>query len=63
MIRPFLLTGVACCALAAPAAAQTIAITNARLEPISGPTIASGTIVLRDGKIVALGAEIGRAHV
>jgi len=58
MIRSFLLTGAAFAALAAPAAAQTIAITNARLEPISGPAIASGTIVLRDGKIVALGAGV-----
>lgn len=58
MIRSFLLTGAACAALSAPAAAQTIAITNARLEPISGPAIASGTIVMRDGKIVALGAGV-----
>ncbi|OYW25969.1 MAG: amidohydrolase, partial [Caulobacter sp. 12-67-6] len=58
MIRSILLTGAACAALAAPAAAQTIAITNARLEPISGPAIASGTIVLRDGKIAALGAGV-----
>jgi imidazolonepropionase-like amidohydrolase len=58
MIRSFLLTGAACAALAVPAAAQTIAITNARLEPVSGPAIVSGTIVLRDGKIVALGAGV-----
>ena len=58
MIRSFLLAGAACAALAAPASAQTIAITNARLEPISGPAIPSGTIVLKDGKIVALGAGV-----
>jgi len=58
MIRSFLLAGAACAALAAPATAQTIAITNARLEPISGPAIPSGTIVLKDGKIVALGASV-----
>jgi len=58
MIRSFLLAGVACAALAAPAMAQTIAITNARIEPVSGPAIPSGTIVLKDGKIAALGAGI-----
>jgi len=58
MIRSFLLAGVACAALAAPAMAQTIAITNARIEPVSGPAIPSGTIVLEDGKIAALGAGI-----
>lgn len=58
MIRSILLTGAACAALAAPAAAQTVAIVNARLEPVSGPAIVSGTIVMRDGKIVALGAGV-----
>ncbi|MBU4436357.1 MAG: amidohydrolase family protein [Alphaproteobacteria bacterium] len=58
MIRSLLLTGAACAALAAPAAAETIAIVNARLEPISGPAVASGAIVMRDGKIVALGAGV-----
>ena len=46
-------------ALATPAAAETVAIVNARLET-AGPagTIPSGTIVLKDGKIVAVGAGV-----
>jgi len=42
-----------------PAAAQTYAITNARIETVTaaGP-IPNGTIVIKDGKIVALGAGV-----
>jgi imidazolonepropionase-like amidohydrolase len=35
----------------------TYAITNARIVPVSGPTINRGTIVIRDGLIVAVGAN------
>ena len=46
-------------ALAAPASAETVAIVNARLETASSAgTIPSGTIVLKDGKIVAVGAGV-----
>jgi imidazolonepropionase-like amidohydrolase len=45
-------------ALAAPLSAQTIAITNARVHTISGPVIERGTVVIRDGKIVAVGANV-----
>lgn len=38
--------------------AQTIAITDATIYPVSGPKIARGTIVVRDGRIVAVGAEV-----
>jgi imidazolonepropionase-like amidohydrolase len=54
----FLLAGIA--AFAAPAAAQTVAITGGRVvvgdgsEPIDG-----GTVVIRDGRVVAAGAGIG----
>ena len=36
----------------------TYAITNARIVPVSGPTINRGTIVIRDGLIVAVGANV-----
>jgi imidazolonepropionase-like amidohydrolase len=44
----------------APAApqTQTIAITGARVLPVSGPAIERGTIVIRDGRIVAVGATV-----
>jgi imidazolonepropionase-like amidohydrolase len=44
---------------APPAAAPAVvAITNAVIHPITQPTIARGTIVLRGGKIEALGANV-----
>lgn len=36
----------------------TYAITNARIVPVSGPSINRGTIVIRDGLIVAVGATV-----
>jgi imidazolonepropionase-like amidohydrolase len=38
--------------------AQTIAITGGTLYPVSGPKSENGTILLRDGKIAAVGADI-----
>jgi imidazolonepropionase-like amidohydrolase len=57
MIRSLLLASAAC-ALALPAAAETVAIVNARIEPVSGPAIPAGTLVIKDGKIAALGASV-----
>lgn len=45
--------------LAGPAAADTVAIVNARIETAgSAGVIPSGTIVLKDGKIAAVGAGV-----
>lgn len=53
------LTAVLLCGLCAvPAAAQTIAITGGRVLPVSGPAIDNGTVLIRDGKIVAVGANV-----
>lgn len=38
--------------------AQTIAITGAKIYPVSGPVINNGTIVLQNGKIAAVGANV-----
>lgn len=44
---------------AAPAlAAQTVAITGGKVYPVSGPAIERGTVLIRDGKIVAVGANV-----
>ena len=37
---------------------DTYAITNARIVTVSGPVIERGTIVIRDGLIVAVGANV-----
>jgi imidazolonepropionase-like amidohydrolase len=38
--------------------AQTIAITGGTVYPVSGPKIENATVVIRDGKIAAVGANI-----
>ena len=43
---------------AATASAQTIAITNAKVYPVSSAPIQNGTVLIRDGKIVAVGANV-----
>ncbi len=39
-------------------AADTVAITNARVLPVSGPAIDRGTVLIRGGKIAAVGANV-----
>lgn len=51
--------GLALLALASVSAqAQTIAITGGTVYPVSGPKIEKGTVVIRDGKIIAVGANV-----
>lgn len=42
----------------APLAAQTVAITGGTVYPVSGPRIPNGTVLMRDGRIVAVGANV-----
>ncbi len=39
-------------------AGETIAITNGRVLPVSGPAIERGTVLIRGGKIAAVGADV-----
>ena len=39
-------------------AAQTIAITGGKVYPVSGPPIENGTVLIRNGKIVAVGSNV-----
>ncbi len=53
------LIALAALALATPVSAETVAIINARLETAAtAGTIPSGAIVLKDGKIIAVGAGV-----
>src|SRR5437762_1592693 len=45
-------------ALAVGASAQTIAITGGKVYPVSGPAIENGTVVITNGKISAVGANV-----
>jgi imidazolonepropionase-like amidohydrolase len=61
MRRPSLRRLVALASLAAIPSftgAQTIAITGGTVHPVSGPRIENGTVLIRDGKIVAVGASV-----
>jgi imidazolonepropionase-like amidohydrolase len=49
---------VAICAMAATVRAQTVAITGGKVYPVSGPPIEGGTVLIRDGKIVAVGKDV-----
>jgi imidazolonepropionase-like amidohydrolase len=44
--------------VAASAGAQTIAITGGKVFPVSGAPIENGTVIIRDGKISAVGANV-----
>lgn len=52
--------GAACAivSLAASLPAQTVAIVGGTVYPVSGPAIPNGTVLIRDGKIVAVGANV-----
>jgi imidazolonepropionase-like amidohydrolase len=41
-----------------PLSAQTIAITGGTVYPVSGPKIEGGTVVIRDGRILAVGSGV-----
>jgi imidazolonepropionase-like amidohydrolase len=45
-------------AVAPAAVAQTVAITGARVLPVSGPAIDNATVLIRDGRIAAVGANV-----
>jgi imidazolonepropionase-like amidohydrolase len=44
--------------LAAGASAQTIAITGGKVFPVSGPPIENGTVIITNGRITAVGANV-----
>jgi len=50
----------------ATAGAQTIAITGGTVYPVSGPKIEHGTVLISNGKVSAVGANVpipaGDAH-
>ena len=57
-MRKILLLIIFLFAVAAPASGQTIAITNAKVYPVSSAPISNATILIRNGVIVAVGAGV-----
>ena len=49
---------LAMCAMTTAVSAQTIAITGGKVYPVSGPPIEGGTVLMRNGKIVAVGKDV-----
>lgn len=58
MNRYFLGAACALVSLAASLQAQTVAIVGGTVYPVSGPAIPNGTVLMRDGKIIAVGASV-----
>jgi imidazolonepropionase-like amidohydrolase len=57
-MRAIILIATLVVCAAVPSAAQTIAITNGTVYPVSGPSIPNATVLIRDGVIVAVGARV-----
>jgi imidazolonepropionase-like amidohydrolase len=57
-MRAHILFTAALLAAVPVAGAQTIAITGGKVYPVSGPVIENGTVLMRDGSIVAVGANV-----
>jgi imidazolonepropionase-like amidohydrolase len=49
---------VALCLSAAAALSETLAITNARIVPVGAPVIEKGTLLVENGRILALGLDV-----
>lgn len=58
MTNRALLAAAAALLAAVPAGAQTIAITGGTVHPISGPAIPNGTVIIQNGRITAVGANV-----
>jgi imidazolonepropionase-like amidohydrolase len=57
-MRAHVLFAAALVAAAPVAGAQTVAITGGKVYPVTGPVIENGTVLMRDGNIVAVGANV-----
>src|SRR5215470_10814517 len=57
-MKKFLTALVLCCSLALAQQHPAIAIRNAKIVTVSGPVIAKGTVVVRNGLIEAVGDSV-----
>jgi imidazolonepropionase-like amidohydrolase len=52
------LAGAVLLSVASALSAETIALTGGTIHPVSGPDVPKGTVVITDGKIAAVGANV-----
>ena len=57
-IAAVIVPALACSLMSEAISAQTIAITGGKVFPVSGPPIENGTVIITNGKIVAVGASV-----
>jgi len=57
-MRKLLFVSIVVLAAAVPAFAQTIAITGGKIYPVNGTPITNGTVLIKDGMIVAVGNQV-----
>jgi imidazolonepropionase-like amidohydrolase len=59
-MRRIIVAALAAASLLAPAVAraETVAIVGGTIEPVSAPRIANGTVLIRNGRIVAVGTNV-----
>src|SRR4030095_378452 len=60
MVASFLTTALFLLPASLPAQERAIAIRGGTVLPVSGPAIPNGTVVIRGGKIVGVGANVAR---
>ncbi|HEY6867086.1 MAG TPA: amidohydrolase, partial [Candidatus Eisenbacteria bacterium] len=60
LARAALVAALALAIAAAPAPAETVVLAGATIHPVSGPAIEGGSVVIRDGKIAAVGRDVPR---
>src|SRR5271155_4545940 len=58
MKKLLLLSFLGCCVLAWSQGPSTVAIHNAKIVTVSGPVIAKGTVILKNGLIEAVGENV-----
>lgn len=57
-LRAVMAAALGLCVAGEAAGSQTIAITGGTVHPVSGPAIENGTVIIRDGRIVAVGRDV-----
>lgn len=58
ILRRSLVAAIGALLAAPPAAAQDLAVVGGTVHPVAGPSIEGGTVLIEDGRIAAVGADV-----